>query len=206
MSPTEEFLSKENFVKGRKLITEAEIALKRAWLIILANNVLGYNDRHGAVEALQHSFELSLKALWLVVGLPYPPYHDPTGDFEKVKGRILEALPHLKEQPGLENWEKWVKANGKNSRKLHSTSIYGDEKGKMASELFTEEDVFNVWCGATMCYEMALLPIVLVGQELNLLSSEDKEYLEQRLRWVDKIKELGYNQIMDESVRNLFKT
>ncbi len=74
--------------------------------------------------------------------------------------------------------------------RLHSTSIFGDEKtGKMASELFTEDDVLNIQCGATMCYQIAILPMLLIGWEMNLLSDEDEVYFQEKLSLVNRIKD-----------------
>jgi len=78
-----DYVGKSSYLRSRKLLKEAEIARERAVLIHLCSKLgVGYCDWHGAVEAFQHCFELSLKSLWLMLGLPYPHDHNPAQDVD----------------------------------------------------------------------------------------------------------------------------
>jgi HEPN domain-containing protein len=190
MSALPDFVSRTTYLKSKKLIKEAEVARERAVLIHICSKLeTGYTDWHGAVESSQHCFELSLKALWLMLGLDYPCKHNPAEDLNLVKERLFRLFPHLENNPLFQDFEKWVMKKGEYMARLHLTSFYGDEKGKCASEIFTEEDAFRTWEDAEMAYKFALTPIALTGQKLGLLTEEEKEHLETISKLIEKLRE-----------------
>ena len=104
-----DYVGKSSYLRSRKLLKEAEIARERAVLIHLCSKLgVGYCDWHGAVEAFQHCFELSLKSLWLMLGLPYPHDHNPAQDVDDVKKRLFLVFPHLENDPRFAEFESWV--------------------------------------------------------------------------------------------------
>jgi HEPN domain-containing protein len=190
MMPTvPKFVNKDNYLRSKKLIKEAGVARIRAVIIHLCSKLeTGYVDWQGAVEACQHCFELSLKSLWLMLGLTYRYTHNPAEDFDKVKERLFELFPYVEDQPLFKDFDRWIRERGEYMAKLHQTSIYGDQKGNYASELFTEEDVFKIWDDAALSYSFVLLPIKLLGLKLGLLTEEEKRELDSTTRIVQELK------------------
>lgn len=183
------FVNKDNYLRSKKLIQEARIARERAMIIHLCSKLeTGYVDWQGAVEASQHCFELSLKSLWLMLGLTYHHTHNPAEDFDEVKERLFKLFPNVEDEPLFKDFDRWIRKRGKYMAKLHNTAFYGDEKGNCASELFTEEDVFKIWEDADLSYAFALLPIRLLGSKLGLLAEEEKRELDSTTRIVQELK------------------
>jgi HEPN domain-containing protein len=189
MLPTvPKFVNKDNYLRSKKLIKEACIARYRSMFIQIWSGLGIYPDWHGAVEASQHCFELSLKSLWLMLGLTYRLIHNPAEDLDQVKERLFMLFPHLENDLLFKSFETWVKKRGEYMAKLHETSFYGDEKGNCASELFTEEDASTICGDAEMCYSFVLLPIKLLGSKLGLLTEEEKRELDSTTRIVQELK------------------
>ena len=90
-------------------------------------------DYNGAIEAAQHCIELSVKALYKLVGLKYPKKHDPATQLEEV----------IKRLKGLPDYQKVSIARAKWISKMwewaHSTSIYGT-LNVPASRIFKRKD------------------------------------------------------------------
>lgn len=197
------------FLKAKKLLNEASIAYIRALILYLwykenTSNV-NHSDWHGMIEALQHCFELSLKAMWYSVGLNYPLNHNPANDIEEMKRRLFMILPVLRNNELFGDWEKWVKTKGKDMEKVHNVSIYGDEKtGKTASESFTEKDVIETFDEANLVYEMAYQQLLSIGKRLNLLTEKEEEELHLRLQNIELIKKQGLSNKFDDFVRSKF--
>jgi HEPN domain-containing protein len=196
MTPTlPKLVSRNNYLKSKKLIQEARIARNRSMLIQICSVLGNYPDWHGAVEASQHCFELSLKSLWLMLGFNYPHNHNPAKDLDQVKERLFMLFPHLENEPLFKSFETWVKKRGEYMAKLHGTSFYGDEKGNYASELFTEEDASRIWEDAEMCYKFALLPIELSGAKMGLLTEEEKKNLESFSTMIQELRKKNKEEI-----------
>jgi HEPN domain-containing protein len=190
MMPTvPEFVNKDNYLRSKKLIIEAGVARERAMILHLCSKLgTGYVDWQGAVEASQHCFELSLKSLWLMLGLTYHHTHNPANDFDEVKERLFKLFPNVEDEPLFKDFDRWIRKRGEYMAKLHETSVYGDQKGNCASELFTEEDVFKIWEDASLSHAFALLPIRLMGAKLGLLTEEEKTELDSTTRIVQELK------------------
>jgi HEPN domain-containing protein len=116
--------------EAEKLCSEAYMAYFRS------QKLSSVSDYNGAIEAAQHCIELSVKALFKLVGLEYPQKHDPSTKLEEVMERL----------DGLEDYNKVSIARAKWISKMwewaHSTSIYGS-LNVPASKLFKERDVKN---------------------------------------------------------------
>jgi len=115
-------------------IEEAENLCSEAFKMYLRSTSLGKTDYNGAIEAAQHCIELSVKALYKIVGLEYPKKHDPATQLEDVIKR-LNGL-HYTQIVSIAR-AKWI---SKMWEWAHSTSIYGTLKVP-ASKLFKLKDV-----------------------------------------------------------------
>ncbi len=62
MSLLPEYISENKYREAKQWFLEANICFKRAWIIFLGTILTDKNDFHGAIEALQHSNELSIKS------------------------------------------------------------------------------------------------------------------------------------------------
>jgi hypothetical protein len=202
MNSLPNYVNKKNYVRSKKLLNEAGIALQRAFYLHIFNSLLNLCDWHGVTEALQHSFELSLKSLWMMVGLDYPLNHNPINDFKKVKKRAFTVFPHLKTEKYFGDWEIWLNKKGRCMAKLHETTIYGDEnEGLTASELFDEEKAFVLWKDTQLTFKMVLTPIRIIGYRLSLLTKEEKKDFESFLEFYQPI----LIEKDTEKMRKLFK-
>ena len=114
--------NRESFERGKAWFYESKICLYRSFKI--QENP---NDIHGAIEALQHCFELSCKSLYLMLGLKYPKDHDAAKNLNQVSEKLFQTVngANQEEWPPI---EAWIKKNSKYLKKIHVTSIYGDEK------------------------------------------------------------------------------
>jgi len=114
--------NRESFEIGKDWFLESKICLYRSFKI--RENPF---DIHGAIEALQHCFELSCKSLYIMLDLQYPRDHDAAKNLDEVRIKLFQAIPGIKQDkwPSLESW---IKENSKYLKKIHETSIYGDEK------------------------------------------------------------------------------
>jgi hypothetical protein len=184
-----DYVGESSYLRSRKLLKEAEIARERAVLIHLCSKLgAGYCDWHGAVEAFQHCFELSLKSLWLMLGLPYPHDHNPAQDVDDVKKRLFLVFPHLENDPRFAEFESWVGRKGKFMAALHQTSFYGDDDQKAASDMFNEEDVFKIGSDAELCYRFVYVPLLDVGKRLGLLTEDEAKERETLLNVVEELR------------------
>ncbi len=184
-------ITREVYEASRKLIKEAEIALKRGWLIAAICDIFGHNDRHGAIEAFQHCIELSLKSMWTIVGFKYPKDHNPTKKFEKVEQRFFKLLPYTKEDPNFPKFSDWVRSKGRAMKALHEQTIYGDEeKGKSASELFDYNEMMQWADDAILIHQIVFGEIKTIGWKNKLLTPDEIKEMEQIYDSVQKWKNI----------------
>ena len=202
-----DFIKKDRYLKSKKLLREANIARKRAWLIANFSVLNLNNDFHGAIEAAQHCFELSLKALWILYGFEYPRDHNPAKDLDNLLERMFTVFPELKDYPIFEKWITWVKAKGPFIKKLHESSIYGDEKKMIyASDLFSEEKMFEFLDDAELSYQMSLKPIRIIGDRLELLTEKEKKELDFSREFVKYLIRIpGGHEILKKISNKKFK-
>lgn len=164
--------NRESFDRGKAWFHESTICRNRFFRILL-----NPNDIHGAIEALQHCFELSCKSLYLMLDLPYPRDHDAAKNIEQVSEKLFLAIPgaNQEEWPSLESW---IKKNSKNLKKMHETSIYGDEeKGILASKLFSKDELGELTVTVSALWSFVYHTLFILGVENNLLTPEEvKEY------------------------------
>ena len=164
--------NRESFNRGKAWFHESTICRNRFFWILL-----NPNDIHGAVEALQHCFELSCKSLYLMLDLPYPRDHDAAKNIEQVSEKLFLALPgaNQEEWPSLESW---IKKNSKNLKKMHETSIYGDEeKGILASKLFSKDELEELTVTVSAIWSFVYHTLYSLGVKNNSLTPEEvKEY------------------------------
>jgi len=132
--------SEEVIVTVLDLKTTEGLLLEASHLLNRAENLVKDHDHSGAIEAAQHSIELSIKSLYRLVGLPAPRTHFETArraeeeaPLEKVAER-LEGIPeYLMRWLGRTSWiaRMWAWA--------HNTSVYGC-LDIPASKLFEKDD------------------------------------------------------------------
>ena len=142
--------NRESFEKGKDWFFESKICLSRSFKI--QENP---NDIHGAIEALQHCFELSCKSLYVMLDLPYPRDHDAAKNLDKVRIKLFQAILET-DQDQWPPLESWIKENSKYLKKIHETSIYGDEeKGILASKLFSEKELGDLTVNVSAIWSFA---------------------------------------------------
>jgi len=170
-------VTKTKYIQAKELYKEASICYRRSYFILL--NPL---DHHGVIESMQHCFELSLKSLWLVVGLTYPNIHDAGKKIEKITNRYRKILPNV----DFELWakiEEWVRTKSEYIADLHHKTIYGDEDRNIpASKLFSEEEMLNIIHNVSVFHTFIKGPIQLIGNALNLLTDEERLDLERKVQ------------------------
>lgn len=92
-------------------------------------------DYNGSIEASQHCIELSIKALYALVGLNPPKKHDAAVELQKIieKLEFPDSLVVLRDRLARMKWisKMWEWA--------HSTSVYG-YLDIPATRLFKKED------------------------------------------------------------------
>ena len=160
--------NRESFEIGKAWFFESKICLYRSFKI--RENP---NDIHGAIEALQHCFELGYKSLYLMLDLPYPRDHDAAKNLDKVRIKLFQSLPSAK-QDQWPSIESWIRENSKNLRKIHVTSMYGDEeKGILASKLFSKEELGDLTCNVSALWSFAYHTLAELGIQNNALTSDE---------------------------------
>lgn len=95
--------NRDSFEIGKAWFFESRICLARSFKI--RENLF---DIHGAIEALQHGFELSFKFLYLILDMPYPRDHDAARNIEKFRIKLFQAIPRANQDawPPIESWIK----------------------------------------------------------------------------------------------------
>lgn len=169
--------NRESFEIGKDWFFESKICLYRSFKI--RENPY---DIHGAIEALQHCFELSCKSLYIMLDLPYPRDHDAAKNLDKVRKKLFQAIPET-DQDQWPPLESWIKENSKNMKKIHETSIYGDEeKGKLASKLFSIDDLDELTQIVSTLWGFTYHTLAILGIQNSALTPEQqadyKLYLE----------------------------
>lgn len=169
--------NRESFEIGKDWFFESKICLYRSFKI--RENPY---DIHGAIEALQHCFELSCKSLYIMLDLPYPRDHDAAKNLDKVRKKLFQAIPET-DQDQWPPLESWIKENSKNMKKIHETSIYGDEeKGKLASKLFSIDDLDEITQIVSTLWGFTYHTLAILGIQNSALTPEQqadyKLYLE----------------------------
>jgi len=163
--------NRESFEKGKDWLFESQICLNRSFILIQGNP----NDIHGIIEALQHCFELSCKSLYLMLDLPYPRDHDAAKNLDKVRKKLFETLPTAKQ----DHWpplESWIKEKSKYMKKIHETSIYGDEEqGILASKLFSGEELGDIIRNVSILWSFVYHTLAVLGVQYNALTPEEFE-------------------------------
>lgn len=158
----------ESFDLGKQWFFESKICLYRALMLS------PYPwDNHGKVEALQHCFELSIKSLYLMLGLKYPRDHDAAKNLDKVTELLFEEIPWTDQ----EKWpplEAWIKRNSRDMKKLHISSMYGDDKmGVLASKLFTDEQVSELMVNVSAIWSFVYHTMMIVGHQNGLVNQNE---------------------------------
>jgi len=114
--------------------------LQGSHLLSRAENLFKIQDYDGAVEAAQHSIELSIKSLYGLVGLPAPITHFESykrkGEKEPLE-KVAESLQGIPEN--LMIWLAKTSWIGRMWAWAHNTSVYGC-LDIPASKLFDSDD------------------------------------------------------------------
>ncbi len=172
-------ISKRNYLIGKQLLDEAAICVRRGLLLSALSN-----DIHGCIEAFQHAFELSWKALFQIHGLPFPKLHYSSESIHKLTKRMKE-LPYIINWSEWERLEKWINEKSDYMEKLHHLTIYGDTfRNIPASELFTQAEKGEIIQDVGMLFTFVRHPMLEIGKDLGLLSdSEIHEMVEFSPSW-----------------------
>ena len=120
------------------------LLLQGSYLLNRAENLVKSYDYDGAIEAAQHSVELSIKSLYRLVGLPEPRTHFESPEALKRKSEEEMPLENVAEKlEGIpEHLMIWLAKTswiGRMWAWAHNTSIYGC-LDIPASKLFDEND------------------------------------------------------------------
>lgn len=162
--------NRESFEKGKDWFFESKICLYRSFII--QENTY---DIHGAIEALQHCFELSCKSLYLMLDLQYPRDHDAAIDLDKVRIKLFQTIPEANQ----EQWpplESWIREKSKYMKKTHETSIYGDEKKDiLASKLFSKEELGDIIRNVSILWSFVYHTLAVLGIRYNALTPEEHD-------------------------------
>jgi len=185
--------NRESFEKGKDWFFESKICLSRSFKI--RENPY---DIHGAIEALQHCFELSCKSLYIMLGLQYPRDHDAAKNLDKVRRKLFQAIPET-DQDQWPPLESWIKDNSKYMKKIHETSIYGDEeKDILASKLFSIDDLGELTQMVSTLWGFTYHTLAILGIQNSALTPEEhadyKLYLEfsKNVKKMDTYQKLKY--------------
>ena len=167
-------ISKRNYLIGKQLLDEAAICVQRGLLLSMLPN-----DIHGCIEAFQHAFELSWKALFQIHGLSFPELHYTSESIHKLTKRMKE-LPYIVDYSEWERLEKWINEKSDYMEKLHHLTIYGDKARDIpASKLFTQEEKGKIIQDVGLLYAFVRHPMLLIGEDLGLLNDEEKKELKE---------------------------
>jgi hypothetical protein len=183
-------VSNPNYLKGKQMYKEAEICLIRGLIL----KVITPKDIHGSIEAYQHGFELLLKSLFLIHGLKPPEIHDTAKSIDKLTTR-MNALPIKFDHDVWELFKNGIKIKSERYARMHHEVIYGDEENNIpASQLFDKPDLEEIANDAHILNGFLLGPLLIIGEELDLLSEEekkefDKMVVEAKERYNDPEKE-----------------
>jgi len=121
---------RENRERSASYLDAASKDLERA------KTLTKQRDWSGSVEAAQHCIEISVKSLYLLVGLNYPEQHDPAVDLKKVMSR-LRGLRSYHNYLWMEIARmRWI---CKMWEWIHTSSVYGC-LDIPATKIFHEED------------------------------------------------------------------
>jgi len=108
-----DYITENKYREAKTGFLESNICLTRAWVIFMYTIFGDQNDFHGSVEALQHSNELSIKSLYLLVGLDWEFGHNPAKNIDEVMRRYFEIFPDLKNNEIMKVYVDWMKEHGK---------------------------------------------------------------------------------------------
>jgi len=118
-----DYITENKYREAKTGFLESNICLTRAWVIFMYTIFGDQNDFHGSVEALQHSNELSIKSLYLLVGLDWEFGHNPAKNIDEVMRRYFEIFPDLKNNEIMKVYIDWMKEHGKELAKIHNWTI-----------------------------------------------------------------------------------
>ena len=202
MSLLPDYMTKKNYREAKTWFLESNICLTRAWIIFINMILRNQNDFHGSVEALQHANELSIKSLYLLVGLDWEFSHNPAKNIDEVMDRYFEIFPSLKTNDIMNAYVEWMKEHGKELAKIHNWVIYGKLENKkriFPSKLFNDSD-FNIWINRTSNLLIVLEGFFLnIGKKLGVLSEAEEKEIMRLVKANHKIR-------TDEKYRNKLKT
>lgn len=185
--------------KSQQWVKEATRCLVRA--VILKRYFP--NDYSGAIEALQHSFELACKSWYLLVGVEYPRNHNPANNIDEVSKRIHASYPVIDDE-FLEGFIQWMKDNSVYLGKLHEIVMYGDEKRNVpASEFFTKEEVSDLTIKISAFWSFTYIQLTYIGQYFGYLTEEKYREFLQFAGLIETYKDIG-TSLSEEETKKLF--
>jgi len=181
--------------EATKWVTEATRCIARAAIL----RKYSPTDYSGAIEALQHCFELSCKSRYLLVGEKYPFNHNPAKTIDKVSEKLFSLYP-ISDEKLFKGFTNWMKDNGSYLAKLHHLVIYGDEEKKVpASKMFTKENVSELTIKVSSFFSYTYFQQFYIGHYFGYVSEEEyQEFLEFStfiIKHKDKLPSLNEDEV-----------
>ena len=186
-----ESITPDKYWEAKTWFKEAIICRDRSFLIFTYTCFVNQNDFHGAIEALQHANELSLKSLYLLMGKEWKWGHNPAKDIDEVFEIYFKIFPDLKKNDIMLEYIKWIKTHGNKMKQLHFDTMYGKSVNGMSippSKSFGNED-FNTWIDRTNNLIKVLESFFMnIGQLLGLLNEGEEKELKRLAERSHKIR------------------
>ena len=201
-----ESISPEKYWEAKSWFQEAIICRDRSFLIYAYTCFVKQNDFHGAIEALQHANELSLKSLYLLLGEDWKWGHNPAKDIDDVFEIYFKIFPSLKTNDMMLRYIKWIKKHGQEMYHLHSQTIYGknmDDKLILPSKAFNNKD-YGRWIHRTNNLITVLEGFFLnIGKLLNILDENEEKSIKSLAERSHKIRtDDRYRHNIEKFVKN----
>lgn len=125
-----EITRRENIERSTSYLDGAKKNLERA------KSLAKQRDWSGSVEAAQHCIEISVKSLYLMVGVEYPETHDPATELKKVMEKLRDLRSYSNYLWREISRMRWI---CKMWEWIHTSSVYGC-LDIPANKIFNEKD------------------------------------------------------------------
>jgi len=110
-----------------------------------------------------------------MLDLKYPIDHDAAKNLNQVSDKLFRTIrgANKEEWPPIKSW---IKKNSKYLKKIHVTSIYGDEEsGILASKLFSKEELDELTVNVSALWSFVYHTLAVLGVQNNALTPEEQE-------------------------------
>ena len=184
--------SKQNYDKALEMLIEAGKKRKRAK--ILFDNA----DYSGVVETSQHSIELAIKSLFVLMGLDYSFTHDPGKELDKVVQQLKEIIPIDNSfESAITMIFRRLEYSSEVLSRFHTEGMYGF-KGVPASQLFNVNDAEYALSQTGSVLVTCWFIIMIIGGIANLLSEKERSGFLELLLFLENY--WSETQVLDKSL------